>query len=295
MPDIWNNYLLQYPPWHEDYFGQRDFENRSHQFLPTLDDFAKIGTVCVCRCKFSNLFILCRAEDFRRLLEDPKLAFSSDLTFLIGDVEVKSHFAIVAARCDYLKNLVLENCPSEQEKKSYQLPIKSDQIDAFRLVLQYLYTDQIRLDPTQAFSPALIQVITKVLQFFTKFTFLKSYFCTKFTFWKSHFCTKFTFLKSYFSQNSHFQSLFFAQNSHFQSLIFHKNSHFSNIFQVLQLSIDFQLVKLEKLCIKYLEASVNVENVLETLKNAFSATSVSLVPIKEYCLKFIIKEAHYNR
>ena len=133
----------------------------------------------------------------------------------------------MAARCDYLKNLVLENCPSDQEKKSYryQLPIKSDQIDAFRLVLQYLYTDQIRLDPTQAFSPALIQVITKVLQ----------------------------------------------------------------------LSIDFQLVKLEKLCIKYLEASVNVENVLETLKNAFSASSVSLVPIKEYCLKFIIKEAHYNR
>ena len=34
-----------------------------------------------------------------------------------------------------------------------------------------------------------------------------------------------------------------------------------------------------------------MENVLETLKNA---DIVSLVPIKEYCLRFIIKEAHYN-
>lgn len=172
-------------------------------------------------------FFFCRAEDFRRLVDDPKLAFSSDLTFLVGDneVAVKSHFAIVAARCENLKNLIIIENNSEEDvvghEKHYYYKLPKADVNAFRLVLEFLYTDQIRLDQSKAFTPELIQIITKVLQ----------------------------------------------------------------------LSIECQLVKLEKLCIKYFKGSVNIGNVLETLKNA---TSVSLVPIKEYCLRFIIKEAHYN-
>ena len=141
---------------------------------------------------------------------------------------VRSHFAIIAARCENLKNLIIMENNNKDSKdddgkqdKHYYYKLPKADVDAFRLVLEFLYTDQIRLDQSKAFTPELIQIITKVLQ----------------------------------------------------------------------LSIEFQLVKLEKLCIKYFKGSVNIGNVLETLKNA---TSVSLVPIKEYCLRFIIKEAHYN-
>ena len=63
------------------------------------------------------------------------------------------------------------------------------------------------------------------------------------------------------------------------------------IMQVYTLSIAFQLPKLEKLCLRYLESSVNLDNVLVSLKNA---TALSLSPIKEYCLRYITKESNYN-
>ena len=58
------------------------------------------------------------------------------------------------------------------------------------------------------------------------------------------------------------------------------------IMQVYTLSIVFHMEKLEKLCIRYLEASVNLENVLVSLK---TASILSLQPIKEYCLRYITK------
>jgi len=63
------------------------------------------------------------------------------------------------------------------------------------------------------------------------------------------------------------------------------------IMQVYTLSIVFHMEKLEKLCIRYLEASVNLENVLVSLK---TASILSLQPIKEYCLRYITKDSNYN-
>ena len=58
------------------------------------------------------------------------------------------------------------------------------------------------------------------------------------------------------------------------------------IMQVYILSIVFHMQRLEKLCIRYLEASVNLENVLVSLT---TASTLSLQPIKEYCLRYITK------
>lgn len=63
------------------------------------------------------------------------------------------------------------------------------------------------------------------------------------------------------------------------------------IMQVYTLTITFQLEKLEKLCLRYLEAAVSLDNVLVSLK---TASILSLQPIKEYCLRYIIKESNYN-
>ncbi len=63
------------------------------------------------------------------------------------------------------------------------------------------------------------------------------------------------------------------------------------IMQVYTLSVAFKMAKLEKLCVRYLESSVSLKNVLTSLQNA---SRLKLQPIKEYCLRFIIKESNYN-
>jgi hypothetical protein len=49
---------------------------------------------------------------------------------------------------------------------------------------------------------------------------------------------------------------------------------------------------LENLCIGYLEASIHHPNVLDALKNA---SALKLYKIKEFCLKYIIKDTSYNK
>jgi hypothetical protein len=50
--------------------------------------------------------------------------------------------------------------------------------------------------------------------------------------------------------------------------------------------------RLEQLCVQYLEATINHQNVLEALRNA---SHLNLFFIKEFCLKFIVKETNYNQ
>ena len=58
------------------------------------------------------------------------------------------------------------------------------------------------------------------------------------------------------------------------------------------LAVQFHMSRLEQLCISYLESSVNHKNVLVALKNA---SQLKLFFIKEFCLRFIIKETSYNQ
>ena len=50
--------------------------------------------------------------------------------------------------------------------------------------------------------------------------------------------------------------------------------------------------RLELLCVQYLEATINHRNVLVALCNA---TALKLFFIKEFCLKFIVREINYNQ
>ncbi|XP_076107039.1 leucine-zipper-like transcriptional regulator 1 [Mytilus galloprovincialis] len=64
------------------------------------------------------------------------------------------------------------------------------------------------------------------------------------------------------------------------------------MMDVYRLSIKFQMGRLEQLCIQYLESCINHKNVLVALHNA---AKLSLDSIKEYCLKFIVKESNCNQ
>jgi len=65
-----------------------------------------------------------------------------------------------------------------------------------------------------------------------------------------------------------------------------------SMMQVYTLAVQFHMKRLENLCINYLESSINHKNVLVALRNA---DSMKLYFIKEFCLRFIIKEVTYNQ
>ncbi|KAL4224359.1 Leucine-zipper-like transcriptional regulator 1 [Mactra antiquata] len=63
------------------------------------------------------------------------------------------------------------------------------------------------------------------------------------------------------------------------------------MMDVYRLALKFHMKRLEQLCVQYLEASIGHNNVLVTLQNA---ARMNLEFLKEYCLKFIVKDHNYN-
>ncbi|KAH6933025.1 hypothetical protein HPB50_011568 [Hyalomma asiaticum] len=64
------------------------------------------------------------------------------------------------------------------------------------------------------------------------------------------------------------------------------------MMDVYRLAVQFHMRRLEHLCVQYLEAAINHRNVLVALQNA---SDLRLDFIKEFCLKFIVKESTYNQ
>jgi len=63
------------------------------------------------------------------------------------------------------------------------------------------------------------------------------------------------------------------------------------MMDVYRLAVQFNMERLEQLCVNYLEATINHANVLEALRNA---VHLKLFFIMEFCLSFVVKENNYN-
>lgn len=179
-------------------------------------------------------------EDFGRLLESGQF---TDINFLVGELEavVPAHIAMVAARSDWLRARVREaksgrdahlsklfdadSKPTQRDCPVLEVKLVEADPAAFRMVLDFIYTDQI--DPTKG-----------------------------------------------------------CRERH------QSNEVVLSMMQVYMLAVQFHMKRLENLCINYLEASINHKNVLVALKNA---SQLKLFFIKEFCLRFIIKDATYNQ
>ena len=61
---------------------------------------------------------------------------------------------------------------------------------------------------------------------------------------------------------------------------------------IYKLSLLLETKRLEFLSIKYIEGSINEENVLLVLKNA---TEMGLTSLKDYCMRFIIQDSNYRK
>lgn len=64
------------------------------------------------------------------------------------------------------------------------------------------------------------------------------------------------------------------------------------MMDVYRLAVKFEMARLEQLCVQYLNATICLNNVLEALHNA---DKLRLDFIKEFCLKFIVRESNYNQ
>ena len=64
------------------------------------------------------------------------------------------------------------------------------------------------------------------------------------------------------------------------------------MMDVYRLALQFNMKRLEQLCVQYLKATISNANVLKALHNA---ASLNLYFIKEFCLSFIVKEINYNQ
>lgn len=64
------------------------------------------------------------------------------------------------------------------------------------------------------------------------------------------------------------------------------------MMDVYRLAVQFNMKRLEQLCVHYLEATISYANVLEALHNA---AHLKLYFIKEFCLSFVVKESNYNQ
>lgn len=63
------------------------------------------------------------------------------------------------------------------------------------------------------------------------------------------------------------------------------------MMDVYRLAVEFGMVRLDNLCVQYLNNSINMANVLEALE---TADNLKLTVIKDHCLRFIVKEPNYN-
>ena len=64
------------------------------------------------------------------------------------------------------------------------------------------------------------------------------------------------------------------------------------MMDVYKLALLLETKRLELLSMQYIEASINVENVLLVLQNA---SELKLGSLKEYCLRFIVRESNYRK
>ena len=64
------------------------------------------------------------------------------------------------------------------------------------------------------------------------------------------------------------------------------------MMELYKFSLLLETRRLELLCMQYLEASVNIDNVLLVLENA---SELKLLSLKEYCMKFIVRENNYRK
>ncbi|XP_077273534.1 leucine zipper like transcription regulator 1 [Temnothorax americanus] len=189
------------------------------------------------RFQFSSYPKCTLHDDFGNLLH---YANFCDVEFIVGELETKipAHVAMVAARSQFLRarirqarekrdKYIEQQFVSSNEAPPLEVILKDAVPEAFKMVLNYIYTD--RIDPTKRPDDKIEDPPSNRIVLL--------------------------------------------------------------MMDVYRLAVQFNMERLEQLCVNYLEATISHANVLEALRNA---VHLKLYFIKEFCLSFVVKENNYN-
>ncbi|KAL1505866.1 hypothetical protein ABEB36_005324 [Hypothenemus hampei] len=212
-------------------------------FGGTVDNNVRSGEMF--RFQFASYPKCTLHDDYGGLLTKEECQRYYDIRFLVGKEEEKifAHVPMVAARSAYLRDKV-QQARIEMEKHVEKLfrdnhkvidinitdylevKLPNANCAAFRMVLDYIYTDQI--DPSKYISDDVPDKRKTIL---------------------------------------------------------------IRIMDVYQLAEEFEMSRLEHLCVQFLNTTICLNNIVEALKNA---DKLKLEFITEQCLKFIVKESNFN-
>lgn len=205
--------------------------NKMYIFGGTVDNNIRSGELY--QFTFSNYPRCTLHDDYGRLLDSGQFC-DTEFVF-VGKNPICAHAAIVAARSPYIRQKLLPLLKSHKEHEAgcstgsskqtsrYKVEIGDVDVLSFKVVLWFMYTDQI-----------------------------------------------YPLIKDEHGTATEVMRL---------------------MMDVYSLALQFQLVRLERLCTQYIEASITAENVLVALE---CAEELGLEFIKEYCMRFIVREVHFN-
>lgn len=220
-------------------------------------------------------------EDYGKLWENRQFC---DVEFILGEREerVLGHIAIVTARCKWLKKKILQARDRQKQKH------KQEGADDGEEVLGAAASGAGGGGSAHKSSPASGSTTATTSPSTATIT-TSSLSCT---------------LRASGSQPMLEVSIREAEAQPFEVLMqflytdkiqYPRRGHVQDvllIMDVYKLALSFKLSRLEQLCVQYIEASVDLQNVLSVCENA---NKLQLDQLKEHCLNFVVKESHFNQ
>lgn len=225
-------------------------------FGGTGDNNVRSGEVY--RFQFSSYPKCTLHDDFGKLLETRSFC---DVKFLVGEEEKKilGHLALVAARSAYLRNKIRQ----AKENRDKHLERLFGNCDVFEQLQHFkelfLGTSKVPFTDIPLLEVKLPDADPEAFEMVLNYIYMDCIDPTK---------------KSKEGEDPF------------------SNRIVLRMMDVYRLAVQFNMARLEHLCVQYLNATICLKNVLVALHNA---DQLQLDFIKEHCLRFIVKESNYNQ
>ncbi|XP_062398648.1 leucine-zipper-like transcriptional regulator 1 isoform X1 [Sardina pilchardus] len=219
-------------------------------------------------------------EDYGKLWENRQFC---DVEFILGEREEKvwGHIAIVTARCQWLKKKILQ-ARDRQKQKCKQEVAEEGEEAAAAAASSSASAAASAAGGVQKASPASSTSSSSTITITTTCCSTRSSGAPPLL----EVCIREAEAQPFevLMQFLYTDKIQYPRRGHVQDVLL--------IMDVYKLALSFKLSRLEQLCVQYIEASVDLQNVLSVCENA---NKLQLDQLKEHCLNFVVKESHFNQ
>ncbi|XP_063050891.1 leucine-zipper-like transcriptional regulator 1 isoform X2 [Engraulis encrasicolus] len=238
-------------------------------------------------------------EDYGKLWENRQFC---DVEFILGEREerVLGHIAIVTARCQWLKKKILQARDRLKQKCKQEVPEEGDESAAVAGGATASAAPPVvcsqKCSPSSSTSSASSCCSSSAS---TNTTCTNTTTTTTTTTISTAICSRPSgsqpMLEVFFREVEAQPFEVLMQFLYTDKIQYPRRGHVQDvllIMDVYKLALSFKLSRLEQLCVQYIEASVDLQNVLSVCENA---NKLQLDQLKEHCLNFVVKESHFNQ